>query len=167
MPFLKFLVQNFTMTHVYLHISLVLDVKLEMTVVRIENQTSYVQLQLGERNLNNEIRALVSPSSSQNEQNLLTFDSNRPEVDPSETHFVQLTTVDSEPECFHVLLMRDCLPTIMNVLKDWDVNKQPLESSPRENTLVCAQYEGDDLWYRAWIKNITGSEKKSETIACE
>jgi hypothetical protein len=76
----------------------------------------------------------------------------------NENHSVQLTTVDTEPECFHVLLMRDCLPTIMNVLKDWNVNKQPLTKQPKSNTLVCAQYEGDDLWYRAWIKNVTGIE---------
>jgi hypothetical protein len=74
----------------------------------------------------------------------------------SEIHSVQLTTVDSEPECFHVLLMRDCLPTIMSVLKDWNAIKQPLTSQPKPNMLVCAQYEGDDLWYRAWIESATG-----------
>jgi len=74
----------------------------------------------------------------------------------NENHSVQLTTVDTQSECFHVLLMRDCLPTIMNVLKDWDVNKQPLTVQPKTNMLVCAQYEGDDLWYRAWIENVTG-----------
>ena len=79
-------------------------------------------------------------------------------MNPSDTHSVQLTTVDTESECFHVLLMRDCIPTIMNILKDWDANKQPLNGQPKANTLVCAQYEGDDLWYRAWIKNVTGKE---------
>jgi hypothetical protein len=52
--------------------------------------------------------------------------------------------------------MRDCLATIMNVLKDWNANKQPLTSQPKANMLVCAQYDADDLWYRAWIENITG-----------
>ena len=52
--------------------------------------------------------------------------------------------------------MRDCLATIMNVLKDWNANKQPLTIQPKPNMLVCAQYEGDDLWYRAWIENVTG-----------
>jgi hypothetical protein len=52
--------------------------------------------------------------------------------------------------------MRDCLPTIMSVLKDWNANKQPLTIQPKANMLVCAQYEGDDLWYRAWIKSVTG-----------
>ncbi len=77
-------------------------------------------------------------------------------MNTSEIHSVQLTTVDTESECFHVLLMRDCLPTIMNVLKDWNANKQPLTSQPKANMLVCAQYEGDDLWYRAWIESATG-----------
>jgi hypothetical protein len=46
------------------NISLVLDVKLEMTVLRIENGIPYVQLSLGERNLNAEIRAILPQSSS-------------------------------------------------------------------------------------------------------
>ncbi len=77
-------------------------------------------------------------------------------MNPSEIHSVQLTTVDAESECFHVLLMRDCLATIMNVLKDWDASKQPLTAQPKPNMLICAQYDGDDLWYRAWIQSVTG-----------
>jgi hypothetical protein len=39
-----------------------------MTVLRIENNIPYVQLNLGERNLNNEIRAIVpSPTTVINE----------------------------------------------------------------------------------------------------
>ncbi|CAF4589622.1 unnamed protein product, partial [Rotaria sp. Silwood2] len=40
------------------------DVKLEMTVLHIENGLPYVQPNLGERNLNTEIRAILSQSSS-------------------------------------------------------------------------------------------------------
>jgi hypothetical protein len=142
---------------------LVLDVKLEMIVSHFENGIPYVQLNLGERNLNAEIRALlpqaspvqtatISPNS---DEKIIDFNSSKPEMNPSEIHSVQLTTVDTESECFHVLLMRDCLPTIMNVLKDWDASKQPLTIQPKPNMLVCAQYDGDDLWYRAWIQSVT------------
>ena len=69
MLYLKYLVSLFflieTQSNVNLILSfLVLDVKLEMTILRIENGTSYVQLNLGERNLNTEIRALLPQSSS-------------------------------------------------------------------------------------------------------
>ena len=79
----------------------------------------------------------------------------------SEIYSVQLTVVDTGCECFHVLLMRDCLPIIINVLKNWDANKQPLTKHPKSNMLVCAQYDADNLWYRAWIKNITGTKFES------
>lgn len=125
-----------------------------MTVVRFENQIPYIQLNLGERNLNNEISTILSSSIAE-QPPLLTFDSHRPQLDFSQTYFAQITTVDSEPECFHVLLMQDCLPTIMNVLKDWNENQQSSIKSPQANMLVCAQYEVDDLWYRAWIENVT------------
>jgi hypothetical protein len=46
----------------------------------------------------------------------------------------------------------------MNVLKDWNADKQPLTTPPKANMLVCAQYDVDDLWYRAWIKKATDSE---------
>ena len=131
-----------------------------MTVLRIENGMSYVQLNLGERNLNAEICAILPqptiPTVIKSDNEIISFDANKPEMNITETHSVQLTTVDTDSECFHVLLMRDCLSTIMNVLKDWDVNKQPLTSQPKPNMLVCAQYEGDDLWYRAWIQSIAG-----------
>jgi hypothetical protein len=42
----------------------VLDTKLEMTVLSIENDIPHVQLNLGERSLNSEIRAIVPPSAS-------------------------------------------------------------------------------------------------------
>ncbi|CAF0959484.1 unnamed protein product [Rotaria magnacalcarata] len=144
---------------------LVLDLKLEMTVLRIENGAPYVQLDLGKRNLNAEIRAIlpqpaaaaaaaeIISKASGNEP--MSFEGNKPEMNPTEIHSVQLTTVDTEAECFHVLLMRDCLPTIMNLLKDWNINKQPLTKQPEANMLVCAQYDGDDLWYRAWILNVS------------
>ncbi|CAF1115310.1 unnamed protein product [Adineta steineri] len=146
---------------------LVLDVKLDMTVIRIEKDIPYVQLNLGERDLNAEIGSILPQSSlsplppttttvSQNSKNeIINFDSNKSEMNVNETHSVQLTTVDNESECFHVLLMNNHLPTIMNVLKDWSADKQPLTKQPKIDTLVCAQYDGDDLWYRAWIKNIT------------
>ena len=133
---------------------LVLDLKLEMTVLRIENGIPYIRLNLGERNLNHEIRALLPSSNIIKQDQIINFDSNKPEINLSEIHFVQLTSVDTEPECFHVLLMRDCLATIMNVLKDWNANKQPLTVQPKSNMLVCAQYDADDLWYRAWIKSV-------------
>ena len=74
----------------------------------------------------------------------------------TDIHNVQLTTVDAEPDCFHVLLMRDCLPIIMNVMKDWNASKQPMKAPPKANMLVCAQYDGDDLWYRAWVQSVNG-----------
>lgn len=43
---------------------LVLDVKLEMTILRIENGIPYVQLNLGKRNLNSEITAILSSSTT-------------------------------------------------------------------------------------------------------
>jgi hypothetical protein len=52
--------------------------------------------------------------------------------------------------------MRDHLVTIMNVLKDWNATKQPFTTPPKANMLICAQYDADDLWYRAWIDKITG-----------
>ncbi|UJR15160.1 hypothetical protein I4U23_002123 [Adineta vaga] len=137
---------------------LVLDVKLEMTVLRIENNIPYVQLNLGERNLNNEIRALISSNTVMKSNLNMNFDSNQPEVNLSETHYIQLTTVDTVAECFHVILMRDSLPTIMNVLKDWNAKKQPLIGQPKSDTLICAQYDVDDLWYRAWIKKVTNND---------
>ncbi|CAF4298062.1 unnamed protein product [Rotaria sp. Silwood2] len=45
-------------------INQIFDVKLEMTVLHIENGLPYVQPNLGERNLNTEIRAILSQSSS-------------------------------------------------------------------------------------------------------
>lgn len=137
---------------------LVLDVKLEMTVSRIENGVPYVQLNLGKRNLNSEICSILSQSAIKKnlDNQIIDFDKNKPDMDLSDIHGVQLTTVDAEDECFHVLLMRDCLPTIMNILKDWNINKQPLSKPPQANMLVCAQYDGDDLWYRAWIQNVSG-----------
>jgi hypothetical protein len=139
-------------------ILLVLDLKLEMTVLRIENGMPYIRLNLGERNLNNEIRSILSSSTAIKQDQIIHFDSNKPELNLSEIHYAQLTTVDTETECFHVLLMRDCLATIMNVLKDWNANKQPLTTQPKSNMLVCAQYDADDLWYRAWIKSVHGVE---------
>lgn len=127
-----------------------------MTVLRIENGIPYVRLNLGERNLNNEIRAIFPASIGIKQNQIMNFDSNKPDVNLSEIHYVQLTTVDTESECFHVLLMRDCLSTIMNVLKDWNASKQPLTIPPKANMLVCAQYDADDLWYRAWIQSVTG-----------
>ncbi|CAF0753797.1 unnamed protein product [Adineta ricciae] len=136
---------------------LVLDVKLEMTVIRFENNIPYVRLNLGEKNLNNEIRALLNASTVVKSDPVMQFDTYQPEVDLAGSHYVQLTSVDADPECFHVLLMRDCLPTIMNTLKDWNANKQPLVGQPKSDTLVCAQYDVDDLWYRAWIRKVTNN----------
>ncbi|CAF1913913.1 unnamed protein product [Rotaria magnacalcarata] len=134
---------------------LVLDLKFEMTVLRIENEIPYVRLNLGERILNNEVRAILPSSTIAKQKPIINFDSNKPEINLSEIHYVQLTTVDPKSDCFYVLLMRDCLATIMNVLKDWNASKQPLTASPKPNMLVCAQYNADDFWYRAWIQNVT------------
>ena len=102
---------------------------------------------------------IISEKTPQKSSQVIrSVDSQKAEVSTTEIHSVQLTTVDTESECFHVLLIRDCLPTIMNVLKDWDASKQPLTARPKPNTLICAQYEGDDLWYRAWIKNVNGKK---------
>lgn len=131
---------------------LVLDTKLEMTVVRVENGVAHVQLALGEKNLNQAVRALfVSTPVPQP----LVFDQQKPTIKSSEMHQVQLTTVDPNGQCFHVLLFGEPMTRILNVLKDWNASKQPLKSPPKANTLVCAQYE-DGLWYRAWIESITG-----------
>jgi hypothetical protein len=135
---------------------LVLDLKLEMTVLRIENGIPYIRLNLGERNLNNEIREHLSSLTTTKSNSIIDFNSHKPEVNHSEIHFVQLTTVDPQSECFHLLLMRDHLVTIMNVLKDWNATKQPFTTPPKANMLICAQYDADDLWYRAWIDKITG-----------
>ncbi|CAF4848163.1 unnamed protein product [Rotaria sp. Silwood1] len=134
---------------------LVLDLKLEMTVLRIENGIPYIRLNLGERNLNNEICNILQSSSIIKQNQIMNFASNKPEINLSEIYYVQLTTVDTEPECFHVLLMRDCLSIIMNVLKDWHASRKPLTVEPKSNMLVCAQYDADDLWYRGWIQNVT------------
>ncbi|CAF3925490.1 unnamed protein product [Rotaria magnacalcarata] len=103
---------------------LVLDLKFEMTVLRIENEIPYVRLNLGERILNNEVRAILPSSTIAKQKPIINFDSNKPEIDLSEIHYVQLTTVDPKSDCFYVLLMRDCLATIMNVLKDWNANDE-------------------------------------------
>ncbi len=135
---------------------LVVDLKLEMTVLRIENGIPCIRLNLGERNLNNEIRQHFPSTTIIKSNPIIDFNSHQPEINLSETHIVQLTTVDPQSECFHVLLMRDHLVTIMNVLKDWNATKQPFTNPPKTKMLVCAQYEVDDLWYRAWIEKITG-----------
>ncbi|CAF2989656.1 unnamed protein product [Rotaria sp. Silwood2] len=140
---------------------LVLDVKLEMTVLRIENDLPYVQLNLDERNLNVEIRTILLQSSSsttttilQNLNNkIIDFDSNKPEINIFKIYPVQLTRVDTNSECFHILLKTNDLSKIMNVLKHWHVNKQPLTITPKQDMLVCVQRE-DNLWYRAWIENV-------------
>ena len=67
-------------------------------------------LKLGERNLNNEISTIFPTLNITKQNPIINFDSLKPDVNLSEIHYVQLTTVDKEPECFHVLLMRDCLP---------------------------------------------------------
>ena len=140
--------------------NLVLDTKLEMTVSRVENNLSYVRLNLGERDLNNEIRATLSSFTTVKSSQILDYNSQKPELDPSSTHYVQLTSVDAQPECFHVLLMRDPIVTIMNVLKDWNAKKQPFTHPPKLNMLVCAQYELDDLWYRAWIESVSAKDQQ-------
>lgn len=132
-----------------------------MTVLRIENGIPYVQLKLGERNLNDEIRAILSSPNATKQIPIIDFNSSKPVVNLSDTYVVQLTTVDTDSDCFYVLLMRDCLFTIMSTLKDWNANKQPLRSPPKAETLVCAQYEADDLWYRAWIQNVTGMKNSN------
>ncbi|CAF4362631.1 unnamed protein product [Rotaria socialis] len=128
---------------------LVFDVKLEMIVLRIENGLPYVQLNLGERNLNAEIRAILPQPSVSTTTTILqklddeqvNFNSNKPEMNIFETHSVQLTRVDADSECFHVVSMRDNLPTIMSALNDWDVEKQPLIIEPKPNMLICPQYQ--------------------------
>jgi hypothetical protein len=84
------------------------------------------------------------------------FEMNKPILNRSDIHHVQLTTVDTEPGCFHALLMSDCLTSIMNTMKDWNVSKQPLKTPPKADMLVCAKYEGDGRWYRAWIRCLKG-----------
>ncbi|CAF3471318.1 unnamed protein product [Rotaria socialis] len=120
-----------------------------MIVLRIENGLPYVQLNLGERNLNAEIRAILPQPSVSTTTTILqklddeqvNFNSNKPEMNIFETHSVQLTRVDADSECFHVVSMRDNLPTIMSALNDWDVEKQPLIIEPKPNMLICPQYQ--------------------------
>jgi len=142
---------NEEQTNIILTNILVLDTKLEMTVVNLENGIPHVQLALAEKNLNQAIRALFVSSPVPEP---IVFDQQKPVIKLSEMHQVQLTTVDPDGQCFHVLLFGEPMTRILNVLKDWKANKQPLKSSPKVNTLVCAQYE-DGLWYRAWIASIT------------
>lgn len=139
--------------------ALVLDVKLEMFVLRMENNLPCVRLTLGERNLNHEVRAVLSSSTMPRPSSRMTFDSQRPQVNLAETHNVQLTAIDPQSDCLYVLLMRDCLTTIVNVLKDWNAGDYRLNGGPKPNTLVCAQYDADDLWYRAWITSVTGKRR--------
>ena len=81
---------------------------------------------------------LPSSTTTTKSNQSIDFHSHQPEVNPSETHFVQLTTVDPQPECFHVLLMRDCLVTIMNVLKDWNATKTTIHHSTESKyTRLC------------------------------
>ena len=126
-----------------------------MTVVRLENGIPHVQLALGEKNLNNAIRSLFV--STPVPEPKIVFDQQKPLLRSSEMHQVQLTTVDPDGQCFHVLLLGESMTRILNILKDWNASKQPLKSPPKANTLVCAQYE-DGLWYRGWIENITGKQ---------
>jgi hypothetical protein len=141
---------------------LVLDVKLEIKVERIEQTIPHVVLRLDERNLNDEINTALSPmllasSSNINRQNsMMNFDMNRPQMNRDVLHYVQLMDVDSQSQCFHALLWRNCFVTIFNVLKNWNVNQQPMSYNPKPGMLVCAQCNKDDLWYRAWIENVTG-----------
>ena len=131
-----------------------------MAVVRIENGLPCIRLHIGERNLNNEIRTSLSSFTSIKSNQILDSNSQKVELDLSITHFVQLTTADPQTDCFHVLLMRDPLVSIMNVLKDWNATKQPFTHPPKANTFVCAQYELDDLWYRAWIKSVNEKDQQ-------
>ncbi|CAF3321719.1 unnamed protein product [Rotaria socialis] len=120
-----------------------------MIVLRIENGLPHVQLNLGERNLNAEIRAILPQPSVSTTTTILqklddeqvNFNSNKPEMNIFETHSVQLTRVDADSEGFHVVSMRDNLPTIMSALNDWDVEKQPLIIEPKPNMLICPQYQ--------------------------
>ena len=140
---------------------LVLDTKLSMTVLRIENGKPHVRLTLAERNLNEEVCAALLSSSIMKSNQPIHSQLNPPDLDLTEVHYVQLTHVDSQPECFHVILMRDGLVTIMNTLKDWDAKKQPLTAAPQPGTLACALYHGDDLWYRARIQSVTGRRQST------
>lgn len=130
----------------------------------MQNGKPYVQLTLDEKNLNEEVCAVLSVSSNKTPNQPIDFPMNIPDVDVSQIHFVQLTYVDPKPERFHVILMRDCLVTIMNTLKDWNAKKQPFAAPPQPGILACAQYHGDDLWYRVWIDGVVG-EKQSLLVA--
>jgi hypothetical protein len=153
-----------------------LDAKLEINVVRFEGDLPFVQLCNGERNLNDELRTLlpVRPAKIQQKsmdetgaesaelranpvQAIDCFDTYKPMINDSEVYAVQLTTVDIESECFHVLFLRDVLSDIMNVLREWDGSQRPLTTPARPKMLVCARYAGDGLWYRAWIESVTGN----------
>ena len=81
---------------------------------------------------------------------------NLPVMNTSEVYQVQLTIAADDCDSFHVFLMNEYLATIMNVLKNWNSHENVLKSPPSIDRLVCAQYEGDGLWYRAWIEDIVG-----------
>ncbi|CAF0739596.1 unnamed protein product [Didymodactylos carnosus] len=140
---------------------LVLDTKLDMTVTRIASATPpipHVQLIDNQRNLNREIRTTVPVlSSSIVSDPLIDLFNYKPTLNENEIYKVQLAVIDAEDEMLHVILIRDVLATIIQVLKDWNNQREPIKSVPNVPQLVCAQFTGDDLWYRAWIKSCKGN----------
>ena len=124
-----------------------------MTVVRIENNVPHVQLTYHQRNLNQEVRQALSPSVIRAPPTI-TFEMNQPEIDPLESHVVQITHYNSESKRFQALLLRDSIVTVINTLKDWSRKKMVTKDQIRPEMLVCAQYDEDDLWYRGWIRSV-------------
>lgn len=124
-----------------------------MTVIRIENDIHYIQLNDHQRVLNQEIRNVLTQTITRSPPSI-TFDMNQPEVDPTETHYVQITHYNSQLQCFQALLLRETIVTVINTLKNWSQRKLTAKDSIKPGLLVCVQSEEDDLWYRGWIRSV-------------
>jgi hypothetical protein len=136
----------------HVHVVSALDVKLRMTVSRMENGVAYVELFDDERNLNDEICAILTASH----RATLTKTQSSLTLKPSDLHYVQLTAIAVQSDCLHVIVMHEAVIQVMNVLKEWQAKKQPIRDAPKPGMLVCAQFDADDLWYRAQVKSLTG-----------
>lgn len=124
-----------------------------MTVLRIEDRIPYVQLSKHGRNLNEEIRQVITPVLNRLIP-LITLETNQPEVNPNESHNVQMTHFDAQTQCFHALLLRESLVTVYNKLKLAAEKRFTSKDQIKLGSLVCAQHEEDELWYRGWIRSV-------------
>ena len=134
--------------------------KMKMKIVRIQNSIHFVQLKFDERDVNEEVKSIVSSVKQMKTMSITNFDDRKPEVDLKEIHQVKITSVNRQMSTVSVLLLRDHFVSIFNVLKNWDKKNQPLNSPTKSGTLVCAQSKSDDLWYRAWIDSVRSKKSR-------